>query len=148
MLDCRDVVTDLGRFLDGELPPQDSSLVEAHIRDCPGCRRELLALQSLSASLETLTAPPVPAGISDEIMLRIRGQHHESRKNWGILEFWKPWPVAMRLSAAGVAAAAFAIGLMLGSATSRPPSQTQSDMAWVGLSAGSMIASAHLEAVR
>jgi anti-sigma factor RsiW len=148
MFECREVVTKLGRFLDGELPPQESSFVEAHIQDCPGCRRELGALQALSASLGAVTAPPVPANLLDDVMLRVRGQHHEFPNAWGLLEFWKPWPVAMRLSAAGVAAAACVIGLTLGTATSAPPNQTRSEMVWVKLASSSGIVSAYLETAR
>ena len=53
----------------------------------------------------------------------------------------------MRLSAAGVAATACVIGLMLGSAISAG-SQTRNEMAWVGLASGSGIVSAYLDTVR
>jgi anti-sigma factor RsiW len=148
MLDCREAVAKLGRLLDAELPPQDSSLIEAHIQDCPGCQRELQALQSLSASLEALAAPASPADVLNEVMLRVRGPQNGFHSNWGILEFWKPWPVAMRLSAAGVAATACVIGLMLASATAEQPIQTQRDLAWVELASGSGIVSAYLETAR
>jgi anti-sigma factor RsiW len=148
MLDCREVVARLGPFLDAELPSQDARLIEAHVEECPGCRGELQALQALSASLEAVVAPPVPVGISDEIMRRVRGQQRELHGNWGIFEFWKPWPVAMRLSAAGVTAAACVIGLMLASAISEQPSQTRSEMAWVELASGSGIVSAYLDTAR
>jgi anti-sigma factor RsiW len=138
----------MGRFLDGELLPEDARLVEGHVRDCSGCRAELQALRALSASLEAVAAPPVPAGLADEIMRRVRGQQARSLRNPGILEFWKPWPVAMRWSAAGVAAAACVIGVILGSTMSRPASRTGVDTAWVEFSTGSAIASAHLEATR
>jgi len=65
-----------------------------------------------------------------------------------VLEFWKPWPVAMRWSAAGVAAAACVIGLTLGSATSVRQTQTPREMAWVELASGSGIVSAYLDTAR
>jgi anti-sigma factor RsiW len=148
MLDCREVVAKLGRFLDAELPPQDSHLIEAHVHDCPGCQRELQALQSLSGFLEAVAVPAVPADILNEVMLRVRGPQNGSRRDWGILEFWRPWPPAMRLSAAGVAATACVVGLMLASAASGQPTQTQSDLAWVELASGSGIVSAYLETAR
>ena len=148
MVDCREVVAKLGRFVDAELPPQDARLIEAHVQECAGCRLELRALQALSASLEVVTAPPVPAGISDEIMRLVRGQQNRFRWNRGVFEFWRPWPVAMRWSAAGVAAAACVIGLMLGSAISVRPTQTPREMAWVELASGSGIVSAYLDTAR
>lgn len=52
----------LGPYLDGELPDARRQEVEAHLRECPACAREMQQLRSLSqrlraASTPTLTAP-------------------------------------------------------------------------------------------
>ena len=149
MNDCRVVGTRLGRFLDGELSPQELARMEAHLQGCPGCHQELRALQALSASLDALVVPPVPTGTMDSIMARIRRHEAGAPRSSGILDFWKAWPLAMRLAAAGTAVAACVIGLTLGSASSgTSPVHTHSEMAWVQLTSGSGIVSAYLETAR
>ena len=145
---CRVVKTRLGRFLDGELSPRESAVMQAHIQGCAGCQQELRALQTLSASLDALIVPPLPGDLADGVMARVRKQEARSRRSWGILEFWKPWPVAMRFAAAGTALVACLIGLVLSSATSAAPNRTGSEMAWVGLASGAPMASAYLETSR
>jgi anti-sigma factor RsiW len=145
MMNCGALKTRLGRFLDGELSPPELAEIEAHIRGCPSCQQELQALHALSASLDALIVPPVPAGIAPGTMAHIRQQKARLRRSWGALGFWQPWPVAMRFAAVGTAVVACLIGLTLGSAT---PSRTPSEMAWVGLASGAPITSAYLETAR
>ena len=123
-------------------------MVHAHIEGCSGCQQELMALQALSASLDAVSVPPVPPGAVDLIMARVRQQGAGSGRSWGMLEFWKPWPVAMRFAAAGTAIVACLVGVMLGSASSSPASRTRSEMAWVGLASGAPIATAYQETAR
>jgi anti-sigma factor RsiW len=148
VIDCQVVKEKLGRLLDGELPRKELSVVRSHIEGCPGCQQELGTIQALSAALDALVAPPVPAGTADLIMVRVRQQGAGSGRSWGILEFWKPWPVAMRFAAAGTVVVACLVGVMLGSATSSPASRTRSEMAWVGLASGAPIATAYQETAR
>jgi len=145
MLECREIVANLGRYLDGELPPQDARVVEAHIHECSGCLGELRALQSLSASLDAFFPPPVPDGMVGDVMLHVTGEANPASRAWAVLQFWKPWPVPMRLTAAGVAAVACVIGLLLSSTAFEPRTGGQGEMAWVELSAGSGIARAYLD---
>ena len=148
MNDCRVVVTRLGRFLDGELSPQETTDMEAHLRGCPGCRQELRAFQMLSASLDALTVPPVPAGMTENIIIRIRhgiGVQNDS----GFLGFWRTWPIAMRFAAVGTVAAACLIGFTLGTAalgTRRTP--TSGEMGWVAVESGATLVSAYVGALR
>jgi anti-sigma factor RsiW len=142
MLDCREVLGSLGRFVDDELSPQEAAAIEDHLRDCPACQRELKSLRLLSASLEASSPPPVPAGLLGDVMQAVRDETPVPRL--GVLEFWKPWPTAMRLAAAGAAAAACIVGLLLASAAVPSRSQGRGEMAWVEWSAGSEIAQAYV----
>ena len=147
MTDCQVVKGKLGRFLDGELQLQESSTVRAHIEGCPGCQQELKTLQALSASLDAVSVPPVPASAVDIIMAQVRQEGGGIGRSWG-MGFWKPWPVAMRFAAAGTVAVACLVGLTLGSATWAATHQTRSEMAWVGLASGAPLTSAYLDAER
>jgi anti-sigma factor RsiW len=148
MIDCQMVRERLGRFLDGELPRQESSMVRAHIERCPGCQQELRDLQVVSTNLNALSVPPVPDGAADLIMACVRHLQVGPARSWGIFEFWKPWPAAMRLATAGTVVTACLVGLTLGSATSAAGNRTPSEMAWVGLASGATITSAYLETAR
>jgi len=146
--ECRVAKERWGAFLDGEVPPEESAVLKAHIEVCASCQQELTALQTLSTSLDAVSAPPVPAGVVEAIMGRVRQQEAGPRRRWRALDFWKTWPVAMRLAAAGIALTACFIGLMLGSASSATVHRTRSEMVWVGLASGAPITSAYMETSR
>ena len=123
-------------------------MVRAHIEGCPGCQQELKAFQALSASLDAVPVPPGPASAVDVIMARVKQQRAGLGSSWGMIKFWKPWPVAMRFAAAGTVAVACLVGLTLGSATFAAANRTRSEMAWVGLASGAPLTSAYLDAER
>ena len=148
VIDCWAVEVKLGRFVDGELSSEERVSVQSHLQECPSCRRGLHALQALSTSLAEVPVPPVPESLTAGIMARVRGQSAEASRAWGVFEFWRNWPVGMRIAASTTAAVACFIGLVLGSATQSQPSQTRTDMEWVGLAAGAPITSAYLETAR
>jgi anti-sigma factor RsiW len=143
MIDCEVVEEKLGRFLDRELTLEESAVLRAHIEGCSRCQQALRDLQEMSALLDAVPVPPVPAGTVDGILARLQ-QEVKPRKSWAALRFWKAWPVAVRFAAAGTALAACLIGLMLGSATSAPVNRARGDMAWVGLASGGTITSAYM----
>ncbi|MFP4057572.1 MAG: anti-sigma factor family protein [Candidatus Brocadiia bacterium] len=49
----------LSAFLDGELPAGEAAAVEAHLRACGACARELAALREVETLSRSLEAPPV-----------------------------------------------------------------------------------------
>ena len=146
--DCREVSVKLGRFADCELPPAEQASVRNHIRECPGCRDELKTLQTLSTTLDRLTVPPIPEGITAAVMSRVREPRAAPRWGWGVFEFWASWSAGMRAAACATATIACLIGLALGSTAPAASSRTRSEMAWLGLSSGAPIASAYLETAR
>src|SRR5213078_4508119 len=54
MVDCEDRVR-LDAYHDGELSPAERSDVEAHLRDCPSCAAELLAMRGMSGAFADAT---------------------------------------------------------------------------------------------
>lgn len=60
------------RFLDRELPPARYAEVEAHIRDCTECRREVTVFRELSDDLKAQVDARVPrVSIWEEVSQRI-----------------------------------------------------------------------------
>lgn len=50
----------LSAYLDGELPATERAALDAHLRDCAQCQRELAALRQTRALLRALPAPAAP----------------------------------------------------------------------------------------
>jgi len=59
MVNCEHRVR-LDAYHDGELPPAERSIVEAHVRNCPSCAAELDTMRKMSAAFAA-TSPPKPS---------------------------------------------------------------------------------------
>lgn len=68
----RRALESLGFFLDGELEDKARKLVEAHLRACPECRRELELLEKLNRMMRSLGPAPRPAGYWAAFSSRVR----------------------------------------------------------------------------
>jgi len=90
---------DLSAWLDGELAAELQGPLEAHLKACAGCRRELAQLQALDAALGGLSAP-VPPRIPEKVLARI-----QSRR----LRWWQSLAIA----------ASLLVGLILGGTMAR-----------------------------
>jgi anti-sigma factor RsiW len=66
MVDCENRVR-LDAYHDGELSPAERSDVEAHLRDCPSCAAELVAIRGMSGAFADAT----PRGVSHEQLLEL-----------------------------------------------------------------------------
>jgi hypothetical protein len=69
---CFDVQVGLEAYVDGELSPERTALLERHLAGCEGCRAELPRLQAVVAALESW--PPViePAQLTARVMAQVR----------------------------------------------------------------------------
>jgi len=145
VFDCRQIKGRLGRYHDGELPPAERPLVEGHLQGCRRCSEELKEIREISSAFQdTLAALPVPEGLVQGIMARARIQTGGAAVAWDRLWFWRSWPFSMRFAAAGVAAAACYIGLVIGSA-SLPSSRLAGDeMRWLDMTSGGSIVTAYV----
>jgi hypothetical protein len=54
----------LSAYLDGEVSPAERAELDAHMRDCEPCQRELAALRQTRALLRTLPTPALPRDFS------------------------------------------------------------------------------------
>jgi hypothetical protein len=69
---CFDVQAELETYIDGELSPERTALLEGHLVDCEGCRAELARLQAVVAALETWPLVAEPAQLTARVMARLR----------------------------------------------------------------------------
>jgi hypothetical protein len=81
LLTCAAVRRRLPAFYDRELPIRELIAIEAHVKDCPPCARELGDLQGVGEALR-LAAVPGPAddwtGLQPGVISRMRAEAHES----------------------------------------------------------------------
>lgn len=68
---CGEIQEQLSAWLDGELPEELKNLVAAHLQGCARCRRELAALERLSAAFQLLVVEP-PRDLVPLVRRRLR----------------------------------------------------------------------------
>jgi anti-sigma factor RsiW len=54
MKDCKEIRERLSAFIDNELPPRESRLIEKHLRECPECAREESSLRQVLDLLDEI----------------------------------------------------------------------------------------------
>ena len=54
MKECKGIRVKLSAFIDNELPPQESSLIENHLRECPECLKEVSSLRQVVDFLDRI----------------------------------------------------------------------------------------------
>lgn len=115
---CRDIELLLAEFLDGDLPPQASQRVTAHLADCRPCAAELDREQRLRGILGQLPPVPCPAQVTDRLQTAI------GRETGRLPAGGRPRPAARRYFQAGIAvslAAALVVMIALRTPQVAPP---------------------------
>jgi anti-sigma factor RsiW len=114
---CLDVQLEMEAYVDGELSPEQATLLEQHVADCDGCRAELARLQAATAALETWPLVAEPAQLTARVMGRVRAHsavrahpavraHSAVRAHPAVPRFRIYWSdLAISLAGAGLAAA-------------------------------------------
>lgn len=102
----------LSALLDGELTTEERLRLSAHLEGCRECRIELGAIGAARTALRSLPVLEPPPGL---LPAPARGPRRMLRPGWA-------W------AAAGIAAAALAVGLTLGTGAS-PPQMNLDDLA-------------------
>jgi anti-sigma factor RsiW len=69
---CFDVQVELEAYVDGELSPERTVLLEQHLAGCEGCRAELARLQAVVAALESWPLVAEPAQLTARVMAHVR----------------------------------------------------------------------------
>jgi len=68
---CFDVQMELETYVDGELSPERTALLERHLAGCESCQAELVRLQAVVAALETWPLVSEPASLTARVMARV-----------------------------------------------------------------------------
>jgi anti-sigma factor RsiW len=128
-LNCRAVRENIGRYFDGQLPLSESSPLEAHLKQCRACARELAELSGVEALVRTIAVPPPPPELARSIIRRAATAGAGQATAWAWLEPLKAWPQVMRFAATGSALLAVYLGLLVSGG--RGPQPPVGDVEWL-----------------
>jgi len=101
---CHESRERLSELLDEVLPARELALVDAHLADCPECRRELERLRATVSLLQRVEPVRAPAGFVDRVMAAVRPVPWYRR-----LAAWIFLPLSIKLPAEAAAMALVAI---------------------------------------
>ena len=112
MLNCEQVTALLSDWLDGELSPEASSEVEAHLKNCPACRSEAEKYRRTRELLRD-AALPAPDALSGRVLQILRAEQKQKKKR-------------LPIRALSTVAACMALALILIVVPYMHPAKTQS----------------------
>ena len=101
---CHESRERLSELLDEVLPAPERAEVDAHLADCPECRRELERLRATVSLLQRVEPARAPAGFVDRVMAAVRPVPWYRR-----LAAWIFLPLSIKLPAEAAAMALVAI---------------------------------------
>ena len=101
---CHESRERLSELLDEALPARERAEVEAHLADCPECRRELEQLRATVSILRRVEPVRAPVGFVDRVMASVRPVPWYRR-----LAAWIFLPLSVKLPAEAAAMALVAI---------------------------------------
>ncbi len=77
--DCRKILTDLERFLDGECPQGIERRVDEHLHDCPSCQSRADFERHLRALVASRYKDSAPRALVDRVVAALRAGQNETR---------------------------------------------------------------------
>lgn len=107
---CTDYKRWFSPYVDGLLPPDERAQLEAHLRDCAGCRADLTGLQEMLQSLRAMGQVEVPE-LLPGIHARLQAEpwwHRVAQR------FFAPWPASLPLHGLAMAATAILVVIVVG----------------------------------
>lgn len=129
-MNCSQVRKKLNEYDLGVLPETLSTAIDAHLRDCQGCRRELARFRSVSAALGTLPSDKPP-----DLWPAVRGQLRPRGR--GLSGWQSVWQPALAMAAAALIAVIALHGMVLPPVT---PADTNFDIAGTQVSDEQLVA--------
>jgi hypothetical protein len=110
----RHVSEDLYDYLTGRLAEKDKNEVEAHIGQCPGCKRELEEMRGTLKILDQLTPPPLPEKWKNDMIREIRTAPLPTRTITERIKEWCDIPSSSwSLKGAGIALAVLVVFVVI-----------------------------------
>ena len=77
MRTCEEYEALISAFIDGELAEEERGALMEHMASCPACQQYFDDQIAIHDALESLEAPPAPAGFAERVMSRVRDMEQE-----------------------------------------------------------------------
>jgi anti-sigma factor RsiW len=123
-MSCRNVVSRLNAYLDGELSGRDRERVEQHLGECGRCREALERLRAVADALAQLPTPPaVREGFANRVLARVRLRAEPQPV---VVQLWRSFSPARRVAAAAVLALGIGLGALMARDVARSSPATPS----------------------
>lgn len=116
MRSCEEYEELISEFLDGELSKDDQAELMKHMAACRVCQQYFNDLVAVHEAMEETAEVPVPEGLADQIMAKVRETKQETPAKVVKFPYWKRW-------AALAACCAVAVGLWAFQSMSRKDGQ-------------------------
>lgn len=100
-MDCERVTSQLGRYVDGEMPPEEARPVEAHLRECRSCAAQWAALRELGDRLQGADPASAQTQVPEQIWPQIEARLDQAsvRGRWrAFSELRRPLAAAASLA--------------------------------------------------
>ena len=110
-MECERMRESFESYAAGRLSPAEASQLEAHLKGCPACARELRWMRALKVVVRGVSRPAIPADLRAELMRQARalsGLREAASPRAGWLESWR---FSWRLAAGFGFASAFAVAV-------------------------------------
>jgi anti-sigma factor RsiW len=103
------------RYREASLPARLLSACEEHLKTCPQCAGYAAGADAIKSLFAEIPVPPVPRGLSADIMRRVRMAAHD-HKNAGnaLVQWWMDAAVPARVAFAAALCAVVAAGVLAG----------------------------------
>ena len=73
-MDTNEHGRDVSRWKDGEVPAAEATRIEAHLAECPECRKAADVIDAVRRHIGEWTAPEAPGDLPDRVLARVRAR--------------------------------------------------------------------------
>lgn len=99
---CEPVIVELERFVDGDLPPEETAAVARHLESCAGCRAEARLAEEIRDELRALPRLDAPSHLVETVKVTARREDAARTRRWSVLRPSPVWALAAALLLAAV----------------------------------------------
>jgi|WetSurMetagenome_2_1015567.scaffolds.fasta_scaffold38636_2 anti-sigma factor RsiW len=119
-MNCKEILSRLHAYVDGELPARLMREMEEHLGVCPSCRSQVERIRQMDNMLDSMSVPPLPEGFSARVMAEARKRAlpvPEKRPlmglDWMPLRWFADLTLPMRLAACATVLLACLLGMLM-----------------------------------
>jgi len=119
-MNCKEILSRLHAYVDGELPARLMCEIEEHLGVCPSCRSQVERVRQVDDMLDSMSVPPLPEGFSARVMAEARrralpapGKRPLLGLDWMPLRWFADLTIPMRLTACAMVLLACVLGMSM-----------------------------------